>query len=245
MCNLYSHTRNVEAMRKLFARFDVAAQVVPQPGIFPDYTAPVIRNPVGGGEPELAMARWGMPAQHFVLEKAAKERAAKLEKKGKPVDLAELIKMEPNAGNTNIRQTQYWTRWLGVESRCLVPFTSFSEFNKEAGGDIWFAFGEERPTAFFAGIWAHQWTSVRKVSTGLETLDLYGFLTTDANAEVKAVHPKAMPVILATPEECEMWMTAPWEQAFALQRPLPDGSLEIVARGRKFDGEVEEVPTLL
>lgn len=38
MCNLYSHTRNVEAMRKLFAKFDVAAQVVPQPGIFPDYT---------------------------------------------------------------------------------------------------------------------------------------------------------------------------------------------------------------
>lgn len=29
MCNLYSYTRNVEAMRKLFARFDVAAQVVP------------------------------------------------------------------------------------------------------------------------------------------------------------------------------------------------------------------------
>jgi len=234
MCNLYSHTRNVEAMRKLFARFDVAAQIVPQPGIFPDYMAPVIRNPVGGGEPELAMARWGMPAQPFVLEKAAKERAAKLAAKGKSVDLAELIRMEPNAGNTNIRQTKFWTRWLGVEHRCLVPFTSFSEFNKEAGGDIWFAFGEERPTAFFAGVWAHQWRSVRKVKEGEVTADLFAFLTTDANAEVKAVHPKAMPVIVTTPE--------------ALQRPLPDGSLEIVARGKKQDGGEEEVevsPTLL
>lgn len=44
MCNLYSHTRNIEAMRKLFAVFDVEAQVVPQPGIFPDYAAPIIRN---------------------------------------------------------------------------------------------------------------------------------------------------------------------------------------------------------
>jgi len=60
MCNLYSHTRNVEAMRKLFARFDVAAQVVPQPGIFSDYSAPIIRNE--GSAPMLAMTRWGMPS---------------------------------------------------------------------------------------------------------------------------------------------------------------------------------------
>jgi putative SOS response-associated peptidase YedK len=68
MCNLFSHTRNVEAMRKLFAKFDVAAQVVPQPGIFPDYAAPIARNPIGGGSPELAMARWGKAMEHRRLE---------------------------------------------------------------------------------------------------------------------------------------------------------------------------------
>lgn len=78
--------------------------------------------------------------------------------------------------------------WTGV------PFNSFSELNKDAGGDIWFAFGEEQPTAMFAGIWCRQWTSVRKIKNGVEIIDVFGFLKTKPNAEAEAVHPKAMPV---------------------------------------------------
>jgi putative SOS response-associated peptidase YedK len=52
---------------------------------------------------------------------------------------------------------------------------------------------------------------------------------------VGAIHPKAMPVILATPEEIDSWMMAPPEEALKLQRALPDDALMIVARGEKKD----------
>lgn len=145
--------------------------------------------------------------------------------------------MEPDTGTTNVRnvQSQHWRRWLGLEGRCVVPFTSFSEFNRDAGGDVWFALGEDRPLAFFAGIWT-TWTSVRKVREGETTNDLFAFLTTEPNDVVAPIHPKAMPVILTTKEEIEVWMTAPANEALELQRPLPGGPLQIVARGEKQDG---------
>ena len=48
-----------------------------------------------------------------------------------------------------------------------------------------------------------------------------------------------MPVILTRPDEVEAWLAAPWAEAAALQRPLPDGALRIVARGLKQDGAPE------
>lgn len=237
MCNLYSMTRNQDAIRAIAkAMRDGAGNLPPLPGIFPDYSAPIVRTGADGVR-ELVNARWGMPSSQFALMEATKRRAAKLEAKGLTVDFKELLRMEPDTGTTNIRNitSKHWQRWLGVESRCLVPFTSFSEFNRDAGGDIWFALSEERPLGFFAGIWA-KWTSVRKVREGETTNDLFGFLTTEPNAEVGAVHPKAMPVILRTEAEIERWMTAPANEVPGMQQPLPDGSLQIVARGTKEDG---------
>ncbi|EAU39901.1 hypothetical protein FP2506_17534 [Fulvimarina pelagi HTCC2506] len=102
------------------------------PGVFPDMEAPVVRNGYDGDR-ELTMMRWGMPSPKFVT----KDR-----------------KTDP--GVTNIRNTKspHWRRWLSPEHRCVVAFTSFSEYERAGGKKVpvWIALSEERPLAVFASI---------------------------------------------------------------------------------------------
>lgn len=169
--------------------------------VYPDQLAPIIRH--DGEGLALARARWGMPTPPRYLPASGRD-----------------------SGITNIRNVSspHWRRWLAPKHRCLVPLNAFSEPGPDKR-PVWFA-----PVAggsiFFAGIQTQGWTSIRKVKDGETTDDLFAFLTCPPNAEVGAVHPKAMPVILTQPEDWQTWLDAPWEVASELQRSLPDGVLQ-------------------
>jgi putative SOS response-associated peptidase YedK len=211
MCNLFGITTGFQAMRDLFKGIGNRTNRTEfDDNIYPDYPAPIARKDADG-EMELAMLRWGMPTPPAFL------------------------KGEVDYGVTNIRNVKspHWRRWLGPESRCVVPATSFSEYGAiPVPGTTkkplyWFALNEERPLFFFAGVWT-QWHGTRKKKEGLVDTEIFAFLTTEPNAVVAPIHAKAMPVILRTAEEIDVWMNAPAEEALQLQRPLPDNELIVL-----------------
>ncbi len=218
MCNLYSVTKGQQAILEFTrAALDTTGNLPSMPAIFPDAMAPVVRN-TSDRQRELTMMRWGMPGPPQFS--------------GAPI--------------TNIRNTAspHWRRWLSPVNRCLVPATSFSEWEdtKPKKTPVWFARDESRPLFAFAGIWT-TWNGRRgtKADPVEGEHNLYGFLTTDANSLVGAIHPKAMPVILTTVEEMDTWMRASWADAMSLQRPVSEESLIIVAKGQKTDGGTVDI----
>ena len=227
MCNLYSVRRQrSELVRAIGAMID-RNDNQPPGSFWPDYAAPVVVNGAAGRE--VRDMRWGMPSPRNVLMAAAGKRADELRAKGQVIDEAaftEIVRVEPDKGVTNARRTEsrHWAPWLKPGNRCLVPFTSFSEPDQvgESLKPVWFALSEDEPLAFFAGVWTRH-ACVRKMKTGWEETDVFGFLTTDRAEPERTYHDKAMPVVLTEPAEWDEWLSGkPWAEVAHLQRPLPD-----------------------
>jgi putative SOS response-associated peptidase YedK len=212
MCNLYSVTSSQAAIRELSrAMRDLTGNLAPLPAVFPDQMAPVVRTGADGVR-ELVMMRWGFP----------------------PPMRAESSLV------TNVRNTasHWWKPWLMAGHRCLVPVTSFCEYDHRTKPPVptWFAQNDIRSLCFFAGIW-RPWTGTRgtKAAPAVGQHLIFSFLTTEPNSVVAPVHPKAMPVLLLTEADRETWLTGPLEDALALQRPARNIALKVVATGQKQD----------
>ena len=148
---------------------DSLGNLEPSLDVYPDRSAPVVRN-TGSGR-DLARLTWGMPTPPQFL---------------KAPDA-------PDTGVTNIRNTAspHWRRWLGVDHRCVVPATAFSEYGARPDPVTkrkplhWFARDPTRPLFFLAGIWT-PWQGTRGSARTPRTGDhqLFAFLTCEPNAVV-------------------------------------------------------------
>jgi len=211
-------TKSQQAVRDLVRVIkDITGNLPPLPGIFPDMMAPVVINAPPDNTREMMMMRWGFPQPD-----------------PRPAE-------KPRGGYvTNVRNTTsaYWKPYLWPEFRCLVPVTSFAEYDHRTRPPTctWFARNESRPLMFFAGIW-RPWNGRRGTKAAPAEGDhlLFSFLTTTPNSVVAPIHEKAMPVLLLDEAQREAWLTGTMDEALKLQRPAPNDAITVVMTGEKED----------
>ncbi|QHQ37351.1 SOS response-associated peptidase [Algicella marina] len=221
MCNLFSNTMPVDAMRNLFgvdAGNDHLGNQPPLPAIFPRYEAPVMRQS-GDGQRELVRMHRG-----FLMPQVSK-------KTGKPI----LPKAVNNARDDKVRSSSFW-RSSFAERRCLVPATSFCEAKGKAPATYyWFGVqgDDERPPFAFAGMWRQFRGNYRDE---LVEIDTFTILTTKPNDLVRKIHPDRMPVIL-DPADHATWLDGSGDEAYRLVRPFPEDQMRIVQSGEDLKSD--------
>ncbi|WP_108502856.1 SOS response-associated peptidase [Paracoccus indicus] len=215
MCNLFSNTTAVEAMRRVFAvapENDHLGNAPPQSAIFPKGDAAIVRMDPDG-QRRLDYSHWG-----FVLPQTSTRT-------GKPIQ----PKAVNNARDDKLRVSPFW-RSAFRHRRCLIPATSFCEMTgRNPATHVWFGVtGPQDRTPFaLAGIWQDYDGPYGNDRRALLTSSM---ITTRPNALVAPVHPDRMPVILH-PRDHDQWLQGTDDEAFELLEPYPADRMVIHQQG--------------
>jgi len=239
MCNLYTYKLSRDEIRGLLEHYKLLgvqwAEMFEQEMagkndealVYPKYPAPVVI--VRGGDRTLDHMGWGMPAPPAPL---------------KPGEKAKRPGFLTNARNLKLGM---WKQWLAAPSvtigrdklqggRCIVPATMFAEPDRNTSKPVinrWFGRADGVPF-FFAGIWC-EWQgdvgTIKEPNVGLHRL--FAILTTEPNGTIEPIHDKAMPVLLMTAQDVDVWLNGTLEEALKLQKPQPDGALVITGYDEK------------
>ena len=123
----------------------------------------------------------------------------------------------------------YWRRWREPPWRCLVPFTAFCERADAKSGKrpIWFSVNGDVPLLAFAGIWCRSEETRRAGAVAQPKGNVFCFLDCEPNDLICTVKPKRMPVVLTTTDAWRSWLSAPWDEAIALQIPPAGNTLTL------------------
>jgi putative SOS response-associated peptidase YedK len=210
MCNLYSMTRNRDAILRLFRiSHNRAAAFDPQDAIFPGYVAPVVRK-APDGEREPVNLNWG-----FIL--LQKDRAPR---------------RVTNVRDDKILTSKFW-RPSFEQRRCLVPAASYCEPKGEKPATWhWFAIDgdDTRPVFAFPGVWTRYKGPLKKNGETVEQ-EVFAFMTTEPNALTVSINHERMPVLLTDSTDFETWLSGSPEEAFKLARTYAADQMRIVQSG--------------
>lgn len=118
------------------------------------------------------------------------------------------------------------------ESLASVSDTRQSRTQRPKKDVVWFAINDDRPLFAFASIWTtfngDRGTKSKPIPGPHQ---VYGFLTTEANAAVNPIHPKGDAGDLDDRRGARCLDARTMGRGAALQRPSPDDALRIVMRG--------------
>jgi len=239
MCNLYTYKLSRDEVRGLLQHYKLIGQQWAEVFeremagkndealVYPKYQVPVVI--VRDGERALDHLRWGMPAPLPSLQ------------------LGEKPKRPGFLTNARNAKSGHWRNWIASASvsigkdklqggRCIVPATMFAEPDRNTARPVinrWFGRADGVPF-FFAGIW-REWQgdvgTIKDPNVGLHRL--FAILTTEPNGTVAPIHEKAMPVLLMTAQDVDVWLNGTLEEALQLQRPQPDDALVITPYSEK------------
>ena len=217
MCGRYCMTSAPEAIRALF-RYPEQPNFPARYNIAPTQPVPIVR--MADGERQFALVRWGLiPA--WVKD---------------PRAFSLLI----NARGESVNDKPVFKNAM-KRRRCLFPADGFYEW-KPVGGSKrpYFA----RPVAggpiAFAGLW-ETWTGPNG-----EEMETAAILTTQANAEMAAVHHRA-PVIVP-PEQFDFWLdckNVDEKMAAELLVPAPEGTVEVYEISPAVNRVANDAPSIL
>lgn len=215
MCSRYSLTSPPEAVRACFGH-ENATDFPPRYNIAPSQPVLIVRLDHARRR-ELVLVRWGL------IPSWVKD----------PRKLSSLInaRAETAAEKPSFRGSMR-------HRRCLVPADGFYEWTGQPGSKHPHLIRPSAPGPIaLAGLWEH-WLGAD--GSEIETMAI---LTVPANAAVSRVHDR-MPAILM-PEQFEAWLdvrSGRSDEALALLRPAPEGSLDIVEVSPKLNNPRNEGP---
>jgi len=218
MCGRYNITSAPEQVRALF-RYPEQPNFPPRYNVAPTQPIPIVR--MTDGKRQFALVRWGL-----IPPWVKDPRTFTLLINAR----AESVNEKPAFKNAMKRR------------RCLIPADGFYEWKTEGGRKRPFAARPKGDSTLmaFAGLWEN-W-----IGPNGEELETAAIVTTEANAEMGAVHHRA-PVIVP-PEQFDFWLDCAnvnEEAAASLFGRALDGSMEVYEISTAVNRVANDAPELL